>query len=363
MFEPKYTSTSAIDFGLGQMDLSRFRIERILIMPKHEAWLRREAVVRSALYSTMIENPSITEDEVAGAVQAATVESPASKRPDVANVESALMWTDFVGDDSDVPIDERLIRNLNWLVMQGLPGAKNPGQYRSEPNWIEDRGTRVYESPYHGDVPHLMHEFSDWLKSDLELHPALRAGIAHVWLVAIHPFVDGNGRTARLLSTLVLQRHGFGFRKFLSLDAYYARNRDGYIEALQGSLGPRFNPHADLTPWLEYFCRSIGIQASFLEDTLTRWRMMMDELHRDLRPLGLSERQIDGFVYALRMGYVTRKDYMAITGVSALTATRDLAQLVEKGQLRAVGAGRNRRFIRVGPPRERQPEGQQDRLL
>lgn len=363
MFEPQYTFTASLAGVLDETERLRFRIERMLIMPKHEAWLKREAVLRSAYYSTMIENPSIREEEVDDALQVAPSESSVSARPDVANVERALVWIDFVSDDDDVPIDERLIRNINWLVMRGLPRAKSPGVYRKEPNWIEDKGLKVYEPPFHGDVPDLMHQFSQWLSSDSDTHYVVRAAISHLWLVAIHPFADGNGRTARLLSTLVLQRHGFGFRKLLSLDAYYARNRDGYVDTLQRTLGQRFRADADLTPWIDYFCLSIMAQAERVERTLTDWRMMMDEVHRDFRPLGLSERQIDGLVYALRLGQVTRRDYVEIAGVSPLTASRDLTDLVSKGLLVPVGHGRSRRFVRVPPPREPAAEEQQRPLL
>jgi len=363
MFEPIYTSTSETLGALDEIERLRFRIERFLIMPKHEAWLKREAALRSAYYSTMIENPSIREDEVDSALQAVPAEGPVSTRLDVANVESALLWIDFVSDDSDVPIDERLVRNINWLVMKGLAGVRNPGVYRTEPNWIEDKGLKVYDPPFHGDVPDLMHQFSQWLSSDSDTHPLVRAAISHIWLVAIHPFVDGNGRTARLLSTLVLQRYGFGFRKLLSLDAYYARNRDAYIDGLQKTLGQRFRGDADLTPWIDFFCLSILTQTYGVERTLTDWRIMMDEAHRDFQPLGLNERQIDGLLYALRTGRITRKDYIEITGVSPLTASRDLAYLVSKALLAAVGHGRSRRFMRVSPPKERAAEEEQRRLM
>ncbi len=147
-----------------------------------------------------------------------------------------------------------------------------------------------------------------------------------------------------MLATLLLQSNGYGFRKLLSLDAYYQRNRDEYIQALGQSFGQRFNADYDLTPWLDFFTASILMQAGLLETKLTDWRIMVDKIHRDWVPIGLSERQIDGLIYAENIGHITRKDYIEITKVSPLTATRDLMQLVKMNLLVPQGAGRNRRY-------------------
>ncbi len=363
MFTPRFSKDSfKLPFALEDIDRYRFRIERMLIMPKHEQWLRREAFVRAAYSSTMIENPTISEQEVEAAVKAVPALGIAKGRQDVANYARALELVDFLSD-AEFVIDEAVICQIHWFLMRGIEdtGLKS-GRYRTEPNWIEDQGVKVYESPFHVDVPMLMREFSLWLREDEDTHPVLKAGIAHAHLVAVHPFVDGNGRTARLLATLLLQRYGYGFRKLLSLDAFYQRNRDQYIHVLRQSIGKTFTADYDLTPWLEFFADSVIVQAMWLEGRLTDWRMMVEELHNELRPYGLSERQVDGLIYAARVGYIARKDYIDITNISPLTATRDLAQMAEKGLLMPEGAGRNRkyRFVRRSEPSE---ETKQRKLL
>ena len=159
--------------------------------------------------------------------------------------------------------------------------------------------------------------------------------------MAIHPFVDGNGRTARLLATLLLQRYGYGFRKLLSLDAHYQRNRANYIDALRRSLGQSYNKEYESTEWLDFFIGSVVLQAGMLEQRLTDWRITAEEIHRDWARTGLSDRQIDGLIYANRMGYITRKYYAEIANVSLVTASRDIALLVSRGLLRPEGRGRN----------------------
>jgi len=353
VFTPNFSQDDQdICYRLEEIDRLRFRIERMLIMPKHEQWLRREAFVRTAYASTMVENATISEQEMEEAAKLSPAANIPKDRPDVVNYANALEFADFLSD-GEMPTDEAAIRQIHWHLMRGIHDSHiKPGQYRAGPNWIEDQGIRVYEPPHHVDLPMLMREFSLWLQDSGDVHPVLRAGIAHAHLVAIHPFVDGNGRTGRLLATLLLQKNGYGFRKLLSLDAYYQRNRDRYIDALKKSLGPKFTPGYNLTPWLGFFNLSLVVQAGILEQRLTDWRMMVENSHRDLAPTGLSERQIDGLIYAVKPGYITRKDYAEITNVSLLTATRDLTAMVQKGVLVVDGTGRNRKYrLNIGQAR------------
>ena len=349
-------------YELEELERIRFRVDRFLLMPKHEAWLRREAFVRQAFSSTMIENAGISQDELAGAERELSIQ-----RPDVANYARALEFIDFMSGHKDLVIDELLIRQIHWLLLRAVRDDHYlPGEYRKTPNWIEDSGIRVYESPHALDVPALMREFVLAMRN--EMHPILKAGLAHIHLVAIHPFVDGNGRTARLLATLVLQNGGWGFRNLLSLDHYYQRNRDEYISALSKTLGPKFRYSYEADPWLEFFCSSVLLEARRLERRLTEWQMTVDEVHRTLKPSGLSDRQIDGLIYAIRKGEITRRDYMEIAAISPLTATRDLAAMVAKGILEPHGASRSRTYrlkIRISPPQTSKPEaeGQQQKML
>lgn len=348
IFSPQFSEKSTkIAWALKEIDRINFRVERLLIMPKHEQWLRREAFVRTAYSSTMIENNTISEEELEEAVKLSLIPQIPKERPDVANYGDALSFVDFQST-AGMPSDEAVIRQIHWALMRGIHDTTiKPGIYRTEPNWIESQGVKVYEPPFHSDVPIVMREFSLWLREDTGLSPVIKAGIAHAHLVAIHPFVDGNGRTARLLATQILQSNGYGFRNLLSLDSYYQQNRDGYLNALIKSIGERYHSGYDLTPWLEFFTFSILMQAGVVETKLTDWRIWSEKVHGELKPLGLSDRQIDGLIYAANRGHITRKDYIEIAGISPLTASRDIKSLVEKGYLIPQGQGRNREYLAV----------------
>ena len=345
MYIPKYSLTFDINYNLEEIERKKYRIEHQLIMPKHEEWLRREAFIRTAYSSTMVENATISEDEMEKAVKPYPPGYMPKERPDVANYGRALEFVDYLSDmqDTSIPIvNEGTILQIHWLLMSGIHDTHIlPGKYRTSSNWIEDQGINVYEPPLHIDVPILMREFSDWLIDDKQTSPIIKAGIAHLHLAAVHPFIDGNGRTARLLTTLLLQRSGYGFRKLLSLDAHYQRNRNDYIDALRRSLGKVYNTDYESTEWLNFFTESIVLQAGLLEQRLTDWRIGVEEIHRDWKGTGLSDRQIDGLIYASRMGYITRKYYAEIANISLITASRDIALLVARGLLKPEGRARN----------------------
>ena len=366
VFAPRFSSDDqSIILGLQEIDRIRFRVERMLLMPKHEQWLRREALMRTAYSSTMIEDGTIPESEMEAVARAAPASAIPKTRPEVINYADALEYVDFLSDFTgfDIPY-QATIQQIHWQLMRGIHDTHiTPGKYRTVPNWIERQGVKVYEPPSYLDVPILMKEFADWLATDDDTHPVLRAGAAACHAIAIHPFVDGNGRVARLFAVLLLQRSGYGFRKLFALDSYYQRNRDAYIEALGESFGERFMPDYDLTPWLVFFTQSLIVQGRNLEAKLTDWRMMVDRTHRTLKDVGLNERQVDGLIYATNIGHITRKDYIEITGVSPLTATRDLAMLAERKLLKPEGSGRSRKYRTVLQASKGKGEGKQDKRL
>jgi Fic family protein len=351
MYTPKYSTTFEINYRLEEIERFKYRIERQLIMPKHEEWLRREAFIRTAYSSTMVENASITQDEMEKAVKPYPSTEIPKERIDVANYTRALNFIDYLSDiqDTGIPIlNEGTILQIHWQLMSGIHDTHiQPGKYRTTSNYVEDQGIRVYEPPSHIDVPILMREFSEWLMAEQQQSPVIKAGIAHLHLVAIHPFVDGNGRTARLLATLLLQKSGYGFRKLLSLDAYYQFRRDKYIDALRTSLGKIYDPGYESTKWLEFFTQSIILQAGTLENKLTNWRIEVEKVHQNLKKSGLNDRQIDGLIYASRMGYLTRKNYAEITNVSPITASRDIAEMVKKDLLKPEGKARNLKYTLI----------------
>lgn len=130
--------------------------------------------------------------------------------------------------------------------------------YREFCNNVVDgkTGDVVYTPPAAGDVPVLMEQLTHWLNTGSEIHPVLISGIAQFQLVHIHLFVDGNGRTSRLLSTLCLYRSGYDFKRLFTISEYYDRDRVQFYKAIQSVRENDMN----LTGWLEYFTADLAIQ-------------------------------------------------------------------------------------------------------
>jgi Fic family protein len=177
----------------------------------------------------------------------------------------------------------------------------------------------------------MMAEFVAWINAEQDVHPILVAGIAQFQLVHVHPFMDGNGRTARLLSMLCLYRKGYDFKRLFTLSEYYDRDRPSYYRAIQ-SVRKR---DLDLTEWLEYF--TFGLQWQLAEvqekgETLIR----MDVLAKKHK---LSARQLVALELAQNGSAFQMQDFEArCPGVHRRSLQRDLRELVEAGILEATGA-------------------------
>ena len=347
IFGPHYNITPVTTSVLDNIEGRRWLVENMLLMPKHEAWLRREVAVRRAAGTTAIEGAGLDEAAVGRLVSRGHTGRLTEDQQANLNAIQAYEFIDFLSDQPDIPIDELAVRQLNRYLMSGSPETLTPGVYRKGENKVGD-----FIPPNQGDVPGLMRSFALWLRQDEDIHPVIKAGLAHVHLVAIHPFWDGNGRTARGLATLILQRSPFGFRKLLTLESTMFDIRDDYFTAIERTVGARYSPGYDATPWLEFFTLTLNAHVDQLTATLTDWHRMMQELHDMGVGKGLLPRQVDGHVFAVQTGSITRSEYMEITGVSPVTASRDLARLVELGLLAAEGKTRSRIYKRASPSRK-----------
>ena len=141
-----------------------------------------------------------------------------------------------------------MIREIHKRLVQGVRGDRaQPGQYRLAQNYVVNSLTReiIFTPPPPGDVPALMSDLVAWLNRPGDVHSVLVSGIAQFQLVHIHPFLDGNGRTSRLLSTLCLYRAGYDFKRLFTISEYYDRNRPAFYRALQSVR----QQEMDLTGW------------------------------------------------------------------------------------------------------------------
>jgi Fic family protein len=356
IFVPNFNITPDVQAWIEGVERNSWLIGNMLLMPKHEAWIRRDVSVQRAAGTTRIEGANMADEEVSELSKRSHVGKLSEDERANINAIQAYEFVDYLSDQPEIPLDELVIRELDRYFLGGAKPELTPGVYRKGENRVGE-----YIPPNQGDVPELMRAFAAWLQQESdEVHPIAKAGIAHIHLVAIHPFWDGNGRTARALATLILQRSRFNFKKLLSLEKFFSLGKDRYFSAIEGTLGARFSQGHDSTPWLSFFCNSLMAHSIELTQQLTDWHRRMNEIYQGLEKLEINHRQVDGLAYAVRTGRITRADYMEITDTSPVTASRDLARLVGEGFLQPVGKTRGRVYLYVArmtqpatePPRE-----------
>ena len=344
MFKPNFQRTDLLIEMIARIEVARDRILRAPIVPRWEAELRREAITRSAHHSTSIEGNPLSLEEVTDLLAGRDVLAHPRHRQEVLNYAEVLRYIDrhFLGQER--PVTEGTVLRLHTLVMKDLLPPAETGQYRRVPVvvGVPSTGEVVYQPPDWEDMPGLMADLVAWLNSPeaAELMSVLEAGIAHYEFVRIHPFVDGNGRTARALATLILAQRSFDTKRFFALDEYYNQDRASYYEALR-SVDPQTQ---DLTEWLEYFVQGIAVE-------MVRVERRMEELsglyriEAEAEQISLNPRQIRLLDYLRQSGSsISNGEYQELFLVSKRTASNDLSELTAHGLLAAEGAGRAVRY-------------------
>jgi Fic family protein len=256
---------------------------------------------------------------------------------------------DHVGVMADDPVfrwADRVVLDLHFDACS-FQRDKRPGRYRTGGIQVTSPrgGAPAYVGPPADDVAGLMDQTVQWLEhGDLDAPAAVRAAMAHLHVVSVHPFQDGNGRISRIVQSLVLARGGLLAPEFLSIEEYLGRNTDAYYAVLQEVQGGRYQPERDCEPWIRFCVEAHIEQASVrlrqLAEASTRWTM--------LATLAAERGWPDRLVIALEQslfGDVDRASYVSEAGISAPTASNDLRRLVDAGLVVQRGQGRTTRYV------------------
>jgi len=332
---PRFTISNALAADLTTIERARGFLDAATLS---EQWIRRmsaEALVLEAHHTTHIEGTQLTWDQAQRLMAGESVpEADPDDTRELLNYRRAFdLVAEYLG--SGQPITEGLVREIHARLVAGVRGGTaDPGRYRRVQNYVANAVTKavIYTPPPAPAVPGMMAELVGWLNDYGSVHPVLAAGVAQFQLVHIHPFVDGNGRTSRLLSTLCLYRAGYDFKRLFTISAYYDRDRVQFYRTLQSVR----EQGLDLTPWLEYFVHGLATQ---MQEVTARGKQVI-RLDVLVQQQALNERQ------AVALGWVLERDKLTIADYARLcpqtnrrTLQRDLKIMVEKCVLAEQGVG------------------------
>jgi len=337
---------------LGEIHQMRKDLRHVLRTPRRwEGSLRRSALARNIRGSNSIEGYDVAEDDAAAAIDG---EEPFSADQqtflEIEGYRQALGYVLAMSDADYATFDTTELRAMHYMMLSHDLG-KSPGRYRKGPIYVHDehRDKVVYEGPDAADVPLLMEALAASLHTGHSSDPVVRSAMAHLNLVMIHPFRDGNGRMARALATLVLTRSDIGEPEFSSIEEWLGANTEDYYSALAQTGHGSWQPRDDAHLWLTFSLRAHHMQAQTVARRVDEAADTWAELDELALEHSLPDRAIDAMFDAV-LGYrVRRGGYIKRTQVTEQTASRDLAALTSAGVLTPYGNGRGR-YYAAGEP-------------
>lgn len=341
MFTPKFTITNKILKYISGIEAAKEVITNAPLVPAWEAKFREEALIRMVHHNTHIEGNELDHKEVAQVLQGGKIVGRSRDVQEVLNYRDVLKFIDSEYK-KDEPISQDIILKIHKLTVNKVL-ENGRGEYRSVQVAVRNQltGEVSFLPPTPADVPHLMHDFIFWLNhsSDDDISPILKAGITHYVINAIHPFVDGNGRTGRALATLILFKGGYDIKKFFSLEEYYDADASRYYEHLQKvSNQSKDLLERDITPWLEYFTEGLLVELNKIKTKVQRLSVDL-KLKGKIGQVSLNERQIKMVEYMEEFGQISNKDWRSLLPmVSDDTVLRDLKDLLTKRLIRKKGS-------------------------
>jgi Fic family protein len=333
-FNPKFIITPGINKFLVEIERVRGFLDAIKLKDDWLADMQKKALILESHHSTHIEGTALSLEQAKGIFEGKKTKGiNRDDEKELLNYKKAMNFiSKYLGRDD--PVIEGVIRELHKITVRDVRGEKaDPGNYRKIQNYVANSLTRevVYTPPSPLEVPHLMREFVNWINTTGDISPVLVAGIVQFQFVHIHPFVDGNGRTARLLSTLILYKTGYDFKRLFSISEFYDKDRPGYYQAIQSV---RKN-NMDMTVWLEYFVKGLHAQMKEIQDK-GKQLIKQDNRLSKIMKTGLNARQEKALRYLIKNNKITVNEYQKVALCIRKTAQRDLEELVVRAVIKAV---------------------------
>jgi len=358
MYQPKFEITNQILLNIARAETAKAIIDNAPLVPSYEKQFRTEAIIKQVHYGTKLEGNDLSFSQVAKIIEGEKVSGHDRDVQEVINYRRVVKYLDELltlhqtklplpGEDIS-PDDkmakekvnfvytEAILKRIHQATVERVIPASQAGQYRKVQVVLENTrtGEVVFRPPPSVEVPFLVKDFLAWLndKSD-QIHPVIRSGIVHYSLVAIHPYVEGNGRTARALSTLVLIVEGYDIKGLFALEEYFDRHAQDYYLSLQ-QVSSQTEPvsQKNLTVWLEFFTKALATELNKISEKVKNLSSDL-QLKQKLggKQIPLTERQVKLIEYMRQFGGLRMADAKEIFPmISEDTIWRDLKKLIKQ---------------------------------
>jgi Fic family protein len=334
----KATLTNEILKRISAIEESRFSLKTIELPQIAKNRLRKNSKKKSSYASNKIEGNPLTEAQANEAMERDAHKHFLKPEQEVRNYFLALNLLEEKLK-TKTPFSKKLLLEVQAMVEKGAPkekigfrGAMPPGVLFAV--YDSESGIPEYIPPEYTDIPMLVDELVEYVCTTDD-HPLIIAAIVHYQLVTIHPFEDGNGRTARLMSGYILDMHGYGFNGIGSLEEYFAYDPDEYYSSLQMGLPALYYSGRDNPPhfeiWLNYFLHMMELYSKKVFEISKE--ASEDELAGSLSHLNLKEKELLAFLLKNRIYEFTPIDISKRIGVSNKTIINRCAKLTTSGFL------------------------------
>ena len=353
MLYPTPALTPEDEQVLGEIEVMRERLRHQFPagVPKWTAELRRFLTADAVAASNAMEGFKVSTVDVQDLMDGERdVDVSEENRDETLAYQKMMTYLKTLHDVKDFEYNKSLLNALHWMLQGHRHNPRKPaGQWRSSGVYVSDpRNPRVaaYTAPDADVVPALMAELVNWLNADDNTHPLVRAAMAHLHLVSIHPWADGNGRMSRSLQTLLIAREGVLAPEFSSIEAWLGSpgNTWEYYRELQ-SRGPVYQPDQDVSSWIRFNLTAYHQQAQMVQVRFERsgqaWGLLADFAEN----AGLDERLVSALHDVAMTGRVRRSRYQHAELLSLQQAQRDLRDLVAAQVLEPVGRTRARYYV------------------
>ena len=340
MFDAKFQYTNKIINNLMEISTIKEFILNSQILPSYDILLRNKAIITSSYNSTSIEGNPLDFKQVTKLFNLKQENKLDELKLNKSEIEVLNYFKTLENLDNYEKIDEETILDIHKNITEGtLKDPNMAGKFRDSPVVIGNikTGKLNYVPPSPIKVPYLIRELLDWADVQEDLNPIILAGIFHYEFVRIHPFVDGNGRNARALATLILLLKDFDIKRYFSLDEYYNQDRQSYYNALQSA-----DKSQDLTEWLEYFSTGFLVSLSNVKkdiESISRFDIKMNG------KIKLNEKEIKILEFIEKNNSIKNKEVQDLLNLSAQRSHFYINELVKKGLIKSKGKGRSTVYV------------------